>query len=65
MSQAMEDGGCLVILEVKKFEDQLFMWNAPVYNSFTIRLQSAYKLLNAMNSVSEHEGYDGFKSAPR
>ncbi|WP_039031308.1 hypothetical protein [Leclercia adecarboxylata] len=54
MSQAMQDGGRLVNIDVKKIEDQLFMENGP-----------AYKLLKAMNSVSEHEGYDGFKGAPR
>ena len=54
MSQAMQDGGRLVTIDVKKIGDQLFMENGP-----------AYKLLSAMNSVSEHEGYEGFKGAPR
>ncbi|WP_234419507.1 hypothetical protein [Lelliottia sp. WB101] len=54
MSQAMQDGGRLVTIDVKKISDQLFMENGP-----------AYKLLSAMNSVSEHEGYEGFKGAPR
>lgn len=50
----MQDGACLVTIDVKKIGDQLFMENGP-----------AYKLLSVMNSVSEHEGYEGFKDAPR
>ncbi|WP_301101493.1 hypothetical protein [Propionivibrio sp.] len=51
---AMEDGGRLVTIDVKKIESHLFDGDGP-----------AYMLLEAMKSVIEHEGYDGYKGAPR
>ncbi|BEU85286.1 hypothetical protein DAECLI1_35950 [Escherichia coli] len=54
ISQVMQDGGRLVTIDVKRIGDQLFDVNGP-----------AYRLLDAMSSVSEHEGYEGYKGAPR
>lgn len=54
ISEAMQDGGRTVTIDVKKIEQSLFDADGP-----------AYKLLDAMRSVSEHEGWDGYKGAPR
>lgn len=54
ISKALEDGGRTVTIDLKKIEHCLFEGDSP-----------AYKLLDAMKSVIEHEGYDGYKGAPR
>ena len=50
----MEDGGRTVTIDMKKIDPHLFEGDGP-----------AYMLLEAMKSVMEHEGYDGYKGAPR
>lgn len=54
ISEAMQDGGRTVTIDVKKIEQSLFDGDGP-----------AYKLFDAMKSVAEHEGWDGYKGAPR
>lgn len=54
ISEAMQDGGRTVTIDVKKIEQSLYDGDGP-----------AYKLLDAMKSVAEHEGWDGYKGAPR
>lgn len=41
-------------LDIRKIEEVAFREDGP-----------AYKLMDAMLSVREHEGYDGFRGAPR
>lgn len=54
ISKAMEDGDRVVTIDVKAIESPLFEENGP-----------AMRLMNAMNSVLEHESYDGYRGAPR
>ena len=54
ISTAMEDGGRIINIDMKKIDEHLFDGDGP-----------AYRLLDAMQSVIEHEGWDGFKGAPR
>lgn len=43
-----------ITLDIRALEEQLLNGDGP-----------AYKLMNAMCSVKEQEGYDGFRGAPR
>ncbi|MDD5462647.1 MAG: hypothetical protein PHG00_13610 [Methylococcales bacterium] len=54
ISQAREDGGRFVTIDLAKLEDVIYKSDGP-----------AYRLLEAMKSVDEHEGYDGYRGAPR
>lgn len=54
ISKAMEDGGRIVTIDVKKIDKLLFEGDGP-----------AYMLLDAMRSVIEHEVWDGCEGAPR
>lgn len=54
IQQAREDGGRIVNIDLAKIEEQLYNGDGP-----------AYRLLNAMQSVIEHEACDGFRGAPR
>lgn len=54
ISEAVQDGGRTVTIDVKRIERALSDGDGP-----------AYRLLDAMKSVAEHEGLDGYKGAPR
>lgn len=54
ISEAMQDGGRTVTIDVKRIEPVLFAGDGP-----------AFRLLDAMKSVAEHEGWEGYKGAPR
>lgn len=54
ISEAMQDGGKIIKIDVKEIESYLYDGDGP-----------AYKLLDAMKSVAEHESWDGHKGAPR
>ena len=52
--QAREDGGRFVTIDLAKIEQKITDGDGP-----------AYRLLEAMKSVFEHESYDGYRGAPR
>jgi hypothetical protein len=54
ISKAMESGGRLVTIDVEGISQSLYDGDSP-----------AYKLLEAMRSVSDHECLDGYEGAPR
>lgn len=54
ISEAIQDGGRTVTIDIKRIEPSLFDATGP-----------AFKLLDAMVSVSENESWDGYKGAPR
>ncbi len=51
---AKETGQRTITLDLDMVEEAVFNGDGP-----------AYKLIDAMASVKEHEGWDGFRGAPR
>lgn len=54
INQAREDGGKIITIDLSRISEALYHSDGP-----------AYRLLDAMKSVIEHEEYDGFRGAPR
>ncbi|MBB4620118.1 hypothetical protein [Sphingomonas abaci] len=52
--QAREAGTQIITIDLNAIEESLFNGDGP-----------AYRLMEAMASVQEHEGYDGYRGAPR
>lgn len=54
LARARERGADQITIDLKRLDELVYSGDGP-----------AYKLLEAMRSVIEQEGYDGFRGAPR
>lgn len=49
-----ENGQTSITIDLNALEEKIFNGDSP-----------AYRMVEAMSSVREHEGYDGYRGAPR
>ncbi|MBN8503079.1 MAG: hypothetical protein J0L58_01265 [Burkholderiales bacterium] len=54
LAKAKEAGAGQITIDLNRLDESLYSGDGP-----------AYKLLDAMRSVIDQEGYDGFRGAPR